>query len=60
MGIERAREGPEAVEPRLSHGRTEDRAMAQMDTVERAERDGARPRVRPVGLESPDDPHAEF
>src|SRR5207247_778312 len=39
--IEGAREGHEAVPPRLSHGGPEDRTMAQMDAVERAERDGA-------------------
>src|SRR2546430_12895979 len=50
----------EALPPRLSHGGPEDRTMAQMDAVERAERDGARERVRRVGFESPDDPHAGF
>ena len=58
--IERAREGLQAGEPRLSHGRAEDRTMAQVDAVERAEHDDARVGLRRVGLESPDDPHGEF
>ena len=39
------------------HRGAQDGAVAEMDAVEDAERDGARPRVRREGLESPDDPH---
>ena len=60
VGIEGAREGHEPGPPCLHHGRLEDRAMAEMDAVEDAERDGTRTRVRRVRLESPDDPHAGF
>ena len=57
--VERTGERHEPVPPRLAHGGREDRAVAEMDAVEDAERDGALAGVRRVGLESPDDPHAE-
>ena len=60
VGIEGTREGLQAIPPRFSHRRPEDRAVAQVDAVERSERDGAGVRVRRVGFESPDDPHSGF
>ena len=55
--VERAGDGRAAVLVRACHGRIEDRAMPEVHTVEHAERDDARTRVRREGLGRPDDPH---
>src|SRR5262249_34227215 len=60
IGLERARERRRTGGTRVSDGRTEDRAMAEMDAVEDAQSDRARPALRRDGRKTPDDLHAPF
>ena len=56
--VERAGERTQPAPLRQGHGCPQDGAMAKVNAVEGAERDGARPRVRREGFESADDLHA--
>jgi len=58
VAVEGARERPELAASRMRHRRPQNGAMAEVDAVEGAERDGARSRVRREGFESADDLHA--